>query len=258
MPPTYVIGDIHGHLEQFIALLRARGIIDAQLQWQAGDARLWLLGDFFDRGPDGIGTIELVMRLQSEAQSAGGQVGALLGNHDLLMLAAWRFGEMGSSTGQTIRENWLQVGGLPSDLERFSQRDDEWLAGLPAMALVNDRLLIHADATFYMRYGNSVDDVNQFIWTVLHQPALAPFDALLDQFAEREMFSDRHSGGRGRARRMLKTFGGSQIIHGHTPIGKMAHRRDREVKKPYVYAGGLCVNVDGGIYRGGPGFVLEI
>lgn len=27
------------------------------------------------------------------------------------------------------------------------------------------------------------------------------------------------------------------------------------VTAPYTYAGGRCINVDGGMYRGGPGFL---
>ena len=50
------------------------------------DARLWLVGDLVDRGPDGVGVIELVRRLQRE-----GDVHCLLGNHELLLLAARRF-----------------------------------------------------------------------------------------------------------------------------------------------------------------------
>jgi len=37
----------------------------------------------------------------------------------------------------------------------------------------------------------------------------------------------------------------------------MLGRPDDQVTEPLVYAGGLCVNVDGGMYRGGPGFVYR-
>ncbi len=29
-------------------------------------------------------------------------------------------------------------------------------------------------------------------------------------------------------------------------------------KAPFIYANGLCVNVDGGMYLGGPGFVYRL
>ena len=91
--PTFIIGDIHGHCDKLAGLLRDAGLVDADLAWSGGDARLFLLGDYVDRGPDGIGVIDLLMGLGVEAAAAGGQVEALLGNHDVMLLAAHRFRE---------------------------------------------------------------------------------------------------------------------------------------------------------------------
>src|SRR5690242_8301691 len=92
--PLFIIGDVHGQLEKLIRLLRGAGLVGKDLAWSGGGKRLWLLGDYVDRGPDGIGVLELVMRLQGEAARAGGEVGALLGNHDVLLLSARRFGAL--------------------------------------------------------------------------------------------------------------------------------------------------------------------
>ncbi|HLG77115.1 MAG TPA: hypothetical protein VKX46_11925, partial [Ktedonobacteraceae bacterium] len=53
-------------------------------------------------------------------------------------------------------------------------------------------------------------------------------------------------------------FGGEQIIHGHTPISLMVNSKPQKVTAPWIYANGRCVNVDGGIYMGGPGFLYQI
>jgi Calcineurin-like phosphoesterase len=82
--PTYAIGDIHGCLNQTLELLKSAELTDEAGHWTAMDAHLWFLGDFTDRGPDGMGVIDLVMRLEKEAVFEGGFVGALLGNHDLI------------------------------------------------------------------------------------------------------------------------------------------------------------------------------
>ena len=83
------MGDVHGHRDVLVGLLRDAGLLDAAEAWTGADARLWLLGDLADRGPDGIGTIDLVRRLERES---GGAVRCLLGNHEALILAAHRFG----------------------------------------------------------------------------------------------------------------------------------------------------------------------
>jgi hypothetical protein len=65
--PTYAIGDIHGCLDQLLELLHSTELTDDAGHWSARDAHLWFLGDFTDRGPDGMGVIDLVMRLEKEA-----------------------------------------------------------------------------------------------------------------------------------------------------------------------------------------------
>ena len=48
-------------------------------------------GDYLDRGTDIRQVLDLLMRLEREAKSAGGQVIALLGNHELMnFVAEWR------------------------------------------------------------------------------------------------------------------------------------------------------------------------
>jgi len=85
---TFVVGDVHGHLDVLLRLLRDAGLSDARDRWAGADAHLWLLGDLVDRGPDGIGCIELAMRLEDD-----GVASCLLGNHEPLLLGAWRFGK---------------------------------------------------------------------------------------------------------------------------------------------------------------------
>ena len=70
-------------------------------------------------------------------------------------------------------------------------------------------------------------------------------------------FADRDPDGATRAGQLLADFGGQRIVHGHTPISYMLGRPDALISAPLVYAGGQCVNVDGGMYRGGPGFVYR-
>ncbi len=69
--PLYVIGDVHGQRVELMSLLLESGIVDDQLHWAADDAQVWFVGDYVDRGPDGIGTIDLVIGLGSAATAAG-------------------------------------------------------------------------------------------------------------------------------------------------------------------------------------------
>jgi len=83
---TIVIGDIHGDYERFIEILRGTGVIDADLHWAAETSHFVQTGDVLDRGPDARKIFDLLMRLDKEAEEAGGKVHALLGNHEELNL----------------------------------------------------------------------------------------------------------------------------------------------------------------------------
>ena len=80
------IGDVHGSYDKFVALLSGTGLVDESSSWTGGTSHLVLVGDLVDRGQDDRKVMDLVMRLQPEAKAAGGEVHALLGNHDLMVL----------------------------------------------------------------------------------------------------------------------------------------------------------------------------
>ena len=78
------VGDIHGDYSQFVALLRSAGLIDEDHHWIGGETHLVQTGDVPDRGPDTRKIMDLLMRLEDEAQAANGYVHALIGNHEAM------------------------------------------------------------------------------------------------------------------------------------------------------------------------------
>ncbi len=80
------VGDVHGALEPFAAILQQAGLIDGQRRWSGGNAVLVQTGDVFDRGDGVRGALDLLMRLEDEARRAGGRVEPLLGNHEIMNL----------------------------------------------------------------------------------------------------------------------------------------------------------------------------
>src|SRR5262245_11830105 len=80
------VGDVHGSYEKFVEILKVAGLLDAKNKWSGGKAHLVQLGDVIDRGPDSRKAIDLLRQLVKDAQSAGGRVHALLGNHELMRI----------------------------------------------------------------------------------------------------------------------------------------------------------------------------
>lgn len=247
-----IIGDVHGQLDKLSVLLRVSGLVDDDDHWSGGSRKVWFTGDFADRGPYGIGVIRLIMRLQDEARQAGGQVNALLGNHDVLLLAADRLGEQAcGGPGGTFLEDWRTNGGVQSDLEGLTDREIDWLSRLSAMAVEEDHLLIHADSLFYKKYGDSMLEINQSIGSILQNNVASAWDRLLGDFSDRLAFWENPQN----AKDFLAKFTGSRLIHGHTPVSYMNAGFDGTA--PVVYANGLCINVDAGLYMGGKGFIYS-
>ena len=86
VPRIVAMGDVHGHLDKLTAILQGTGVIDSKLKWSGGTDHVVLCGDLVDRGPDDRELLDLVQRLQKEAEKQGGRVHALTGNHDLMNL----------------------------------------------------------------------------------------------------------------------------------------------------------------------------
>lgn len=256
----FVIGDLHGHYNDYRRLLHHTGLIDEDGCWSGGDQRLWLIGDIFDRGIHGIDCLDLTMSLESQAREQGGDVITLLGNHEMMILCAYKFGKTLTSAGMSVRNQWHMWGGIDADLRRMTDAHAEWLTRLPAMRMLKhrDTLMIHADAMFYVDYGRSIEEVNQRFFDILDGGELHEWERALRAFSEHRAFSALGMNGRNRAEQILRSFGARRLVHGHTPIPIATGKPPATVTEAWTYASGRCTNVDGGIYLGGPGFVHEL
>nr|WP_199836306.1 metallophosphoesterase [Streptomyces sp. NRRL F-4489] len=265
--PLYVVGDVHGYYDELRAALEAEGLIDADGGWAAGNARLWFLGDFTDRGPDGIGVIDLVMQLSAEAAAAGGYCKALMGNHELLLLGAKRFGDTPVQSGAgtaSFQAAWLLNGGQKSDMDRLQDHHLQWMARLDAVMEEDGHLLVHSDTTAYLEYGDSIEAVNDTVHEVLTRSDADEVWDLFRKFTKRFAFRDET--GAQAARELLDTYGGTRVVHGHSPIPYLLGEVGAEdgegdgvaVDGPHVYADGLAIAMDGGVTMAGKLLVCQL
>jgi hypothetical protein len=80
---TYdLIGDIHGHADALTGLLRKLGYREQRGAWRHPDRMAAFVGDFIDRGPKQLDTVDVVRRMAD----AGSAV-AVMGNHELNAIA---------------------------------------------------------------------------------------------------------------------------------------------------------------------------
>ncbi|UBV43508.1 metallophosphoesterase [Deinococcus taeanensis] len=261
MRPLWVVGDIHGAYTKLRAMLLRAGLIDFDGAWTGGDAHLVFLGDYVDRGAQGLEVIRLVRQLEGQAHAAGGQVTALLGNHEVMFMAALVFQRQDPQDRLGFREYWLENGGQIRDADLLEPGDLGWLAARPAMVQVDGWLLIHADSQMYVRLGTSVDEVNSEVTRILSAPDADEWGLFLNWFTERYAFVLGE--GERKARRTLEVFGGERIAHGHTPVyvllDEHLHGPTLGAGAPIPYANRLCLALDSGMaYRDDAGFIARL
>ncbi|UGY92515.1 metallophosphoesterase [Streptomyces gobiensis] len=265
--PLYVVGDVHGYLDELRAALLNAGLIDTEDHWAAGNARLWFLGDFTDRGPDGIGVVDLVMQLSAEAAAAGGYCKALMGNHELLLIGAKRFGDTPVDSGAgtaSFQAAWLLNGGQRTDMERLQEHHIQWMSRLDAMTLADGHLLVHSDTTAYLDYGDSITAVNDAITQALERRDPNETWELFRKFTKRFAFRDEGAGPQA-VRELLDMYGGERIVHGHSPIpyllgevGSEDGEDTVQVHGPHIYADQLAIALDGGVTMAGKLLVAQL
>lgn len=125
---TYVIGDLQGCAHE-ASLLLARIAEDAQAHDQ--QARILFVGDLINRGPESLTALR---RMKALAEGSHGRVEALLGNHDLHLIAV-AVGAQKASRSDTLDE----ILAAPDRDELIA-----WLRQRPLAMFVDAHLLVHA------------------------------------------------------------------------------------------------------------------
>lgn len=122
---TYAIGDLQGCAHE------AQVLLDHIQQDAKGDARILFVGDLINRGPE---SLEALRRMKALSERSGGRVEALLGNHDLHLLAV-AAGAQKLSKSDTLDE----ILAAPDRDELIA-----WLRHRPLAMFVDAHLLVHA------------------------------------------------------------------------------------------------------------------
>jgi bis(5'-nucleosyl)-tetraphosphatase (symmetrical) len=122
---TYVIGDLQGCAHETQVLLN-------RIHDDAGGApRIFFVGDLINRGPESLAALR---RVHAMAVASGGQVEAVLGNHDLHLLAV-AAGVQSLSGSDTL-----------DPILAAPDRDEliDWLRRRPLALLADGHLMVHA------------------------------------------------------------------------------------------------------------------
>ncbi|MGX6603480.1 metallophosphoesterase [Micromonosporaceae bacterium Da 78-11] len=253
--PLWVASDVHGHRSELRDTLAGAALVDDAGHWSGGEARLWFLGDYVDRGPDGVGVIDDVRRLAVEAAAAGGEVGALLGNHEVQLLAARRFGTTavaGLAEPGGFHGGWVRYGGRDEELLRLTAEHIGWIESRPAVAVVDGFLLVHSDTARYLEFGADTDTVNTAVGVALTAADAGTWLDLCGRLTDRGAFrAAEPAHPADPVSVMLRAFGGDVLVHGHSTLTKHFGVAPESVRDAVRYADGRVLAIDGGVHEGG-------
>jgi hypothetical protein len=193
------VSDIHGAHDALLRTLQQADVLDDDLAWVAGDTHLVIVGDIVDRGPDSRRSLDLLMRLEGEAEAAGGRVHVLIGNHEAMVLtgdlryvsrqeyaafaaeekpedreywamqfAAKRNGDVAAPEEQRRRFDERYPAGYFAYREAFSPDGayGSWLLSKPIMIVINGTAFVHGGVS-PMIAELRLDGVNRLVATQL-------------------------------------------------------------------------------------------
>jgi hypothetical protein len=152
------VGDVHGGYERLVNLLTMAGLIKpdakslAGYSWAGGNRLLISVGDLIDKGNHSTEVLDLMMTLESQAPTDGGDVIVTLGNHEAEFLA--------NPENKKAREFVAELHSKGIDPDQLPQGEKpygEWLMNRPLAARVNDWFFANAGNTS----GKTVNELSE-------------------------------------------------------------------------------------------------
>lgn len=216
---TIVVGDVHGCVDEFQALVRHIG-------YRPGVDRLIVAGDLVDRGPDSAGVVRYAMSIGAEA---------VQGNHDAKLIR--RRGHIQKAIANPKYRNPMYPDSDQEDtIARLTEDQARWLGELPYYISLPEfnALVVHAG----FAPGVSLDRQSKEIMTMVRYISLDTHKMLpLAMPGFRQPDNSVF---------WANVWDGPQdVIFGHTVVGRQWIRDWDGV------AGGRCYGIDTGCVFGG-------
>jgi hypothetical protein len=244
------VGDIHGDFEACTRILRSAHLINNDDAWIGGRTHLVQTGDILDRGADSRKVMDLMMRLETQAEKAGGGVHVLLGNHevmtirgDLRYVSSGEYDSYKSRDSEDLRRKVFESEATPaqqkdSDYRRewekrhplgwvehmiaFSEAGayGKWLRRRNTVIRINGVLFLHGGIS--PKYASmNIREINERVRAELTKdPAEGPSGIVVDAEGPlwyRGMAQSAESELEGHVSMVLESFGVQHVVIAHTP-----------------------------------------
>jgi serine/threonine protein phosphatase 1 len=211
---VYAIGDVHGCIDELLALER---VVARDAETVPGRKLIIMLGDYVDRGPASAQVLDHL----TEPPPAGFERICLTGNHEMVMLDYLE--------GRIGRAGWLAMGAEPT-LQSYGIDHARLRDIYQADRRIDDviRAAVPAAHVAFLRSLPIMVESERFIFVHAGVRPELPLDRQTDRdlvFIREDFYAQAH---------LLSRY----VVHGHTPVGEA--RRE-----------GMRVNIDtGAVFSG--------
>jgi hypothetical protein len=137
-----IVGDVHGHAESFVNLIKELGYAPVNGVWQHPERTLISVGDIIDRGPGQRQIVDILKTMQQHGKAI-----VIMGNHEFYAIAWYLKDKNGQPLRPHSEKNLKEHGAF---LDQAQEGSDwyistiEWLKTLP-LFFENDELrCVHA------------------------------------------------------------------------------------------------------------------
>ncbi|MFP4369097.1 MAG: metallophosphoesterase family protein [Candidatus Kapaibacterium sp.] len=172
---VFIIGDIHGCNKTFNSLLYDNLRVNTE-------DKIYLLGDYIDRGPDSCGVVDTILNLQAN----GYELECLIGNHEQMLLDSLNSIEDFQLWMQNGAVNTLKSFGIEY-IQSLPMKYVNFFKNLNFFIELDNYILVHGGLNFSI--DDPLQDKSSMVWK-------------RNTTVEKEK------------------IGGKRIIVGHTPVDK--------------------------------------
>ncbi|MFK8005078.1 MAG: metallophosphoesterase [Saprospiraceae bacterium] len=245
------LSDVHGQFGILKKLLLANQVIDENNHWKNGKGHLVIVGDNLDRGDQVLEILWFLFYLQKEAESAGGKVQVLLGNHEIMVLQ----GDI-----RYINKKYYYTSAIfKNQYYHFFRKGSvlgDWIASHKVLTSINKNLFVHGGVSdAVLDLDLSLAEINNTFTKkmlrakeedILKDPLLTllysePGPVWYRGYFDKENFKKKN------IKSILNRLNQNRIIVGHTSMDKIT-----------ALFGGKVIAVDCSIKKGLDGQVLII
>lgn len=162
---VFAIGDIHGDINALKRILIGFQLIDQNSNWIGKDHSLVTIGDLVDRGPNVREVMDLLIKLEVQAQAQGGKVYNLLGNHEFLALKGiMDFSHMNDQYAFQEFKGGVRAPKVDGYKKAFQGETiyAKWFAQRPTIVIAEETLFVHAGLD-EKSLAFSATDINQIV-----------------------------------------------------------------------------------------------